>query len=192
MPIAKEIDRILSEPKWSQERIAAELGVSQSTIYRWLRGSEPDEPNREKALALYASIFDNVDATRVPLVGTVGSGQEISPLRGGEDFVDGPPQTRSNTVAVRIKGDWMLPSFDDGWLLYYSQQMPPGEMLHHRCIVKLSDQRMLVKTIRRGSKDGVWTLASYGEPDIRDVRIEWVAPIDWIQPKRPPRSTFWS
>ena len=186
IPIADKIRRILNEPGWTEEAVAVGVGVSRSTVVRWLNGSEPGEVNRGKIDALYVRVWSDSEANQVPLVGYVGAGQEISDiLIGGENLVKGPPHPRSNTVAVRVTGDWMLPSFDDGWLLYYSQQLHPEELVHHRCFVKVAGERTYVKTVRRGSQAGLWTLTDYNSRDITDVQVEWVSPIDWIRPDRP-------
>ncbi len=77
----------------------------------------------------------------------------------------------------------MLPHYEDGDIIYYSRNLPPEEMRNRRCVVKLADGRMLVKTLRRGSTDDLWTLTSTNAADIEDVLVEWVAPIDWIKPR---------
>ncbi|MEP9370482.1 XRE family transcriptional regulator [Mesorhizobium sp. KR1-2] len=125
------------------------------------------------------------DAQRfVPLMGYVGAGQAVYPIDdGGGEMAEAPPEASESTVAVRIKGDSMLPAFEDGWLLYYSRHLPPHEMINRRCVVQLADGRILVKTIRRGAAQDVWTLTSTNAADIEDVVVEWAAPIDWIRPR---------
>lgn len=41
----------------------------------------------------------------------------------------------------------------------------------------------MVKTVRRGSQSGLYTLVSLNAPDIEDVALLWAAPIDWIKPR---------
>ncbi len=77
----------------------------------------------------------------------------------------------------------MLPLYEDGTLLYYSKVLSPESMINKRCVAKLADERILVKTLRRGSERGLWTLVSLNAPDIEDVVVEWAAPIDWIKPR---------
>lgn len=179
-----KVRAILQQPQWTQQRVAAELGVSQSTINRWLKGAEPEGENRDNIGVLYLQLFESEGVAKVPLKGYVGAGQAIYPIDdGGDDLVDAPPTSNGSTVAVRVRGDSMLPLFEDGSLIYYSRHLPPGEMLNRRCVAKLADGRMLVKTLRRGAGEGFWTLTSTNSADIEDVVVEWVAPIDWIKPQ---------
>lgn len=51
--VPQVVRSILAQNKWTQVRLAEELGVSQPTIQRWLSHTQPDGPNRDKLLALY-------------------------------------------------------------------------------------------------------------------------------------------
>lgn len=179
-----KVREILQEPGWTQMKVANEVGVSQSTVNRWLKGSEPEGQNRDDLNALYERIFGGNAGPKIPLKGYIGAGQAIYPFEdGGEELIDAPPKARSSTVAAKVRGDSMLPHYEDGDIIYYSQNLPPEEMRNRRCVVKLADGRMLVKTLRRGSTDQLWTLTSTNAADIEDVVVEWVAPIDWIKPR---------
>lgn len=125
--------------------------------------------------------FDHQE--QVPLVGYIGAGQAVYPIDEGGYYVDAPPDATPSTVAAQVQGDSMLPAFEDGWLIYYSRHLPPEEMVNRRCVVQVGDGRLLIKTLRRGSAPGYWTLASSNAADIEDVPVEWVAPIDWIKPR---------
>lgn len=179
-----KVREILKEPGWTQAKVAERVGVSQSTVNRWLKGAEPEGQNRDDLNSLYEELFGSDTGPRVPLKGYVGAGQAIYPFEdGGEELIDAPPKARSSTVAAKVKGESMLPHYEDGDIIYYSQNLPPEEMRNRRCVVKLADGRMLVKTLRRGSNDDLWTLTSTNAADIEDVVVEWVAPIDWIKPR---------
>jgi len=119
----------------------------------------------------------------VQVVGIVGAGQYIEAIFNGVDTVEAPPETDETTVAVIVRGDSMLPFLEDGSVIYYSKQLPPGEMVNRRCVVQLTDGRAMVKTLRVGSKPGRWILTSLNAGDLVDVEIEWAAKIDWIKPK---------
>jgi len=41
---------------WTQQRVANYCGVSQSTVGRWLKGKDPEGPNRDKLLELHADV----------------------------------------------------------------------------------------------------------------------------------------
>lgn len=181
-----KVRALLRQPGWNQQRLAAQLGVSQSTVHRWLKGAEPEGANRDSIAALYENALSAQDADKpqVQLQGYVGAGQAIYQFdEQGGGYVDAPPEYSPATVAVEVKGDSMLPLYEDGTILYYSKILTPEQMLNRRCIARLADERVLVKTIRRGSETGLFTLVSLNAPDIEDVAIEWAAPIDWIKPR---------
>jgi phage repressor protein C with HTH and peptisase S24 domain len=120
----------------------------------------------------------------VRLNGYVGAGQEVYQFdEDGAGYVEAPPGAGPGTEAVEVRGSSMFPLYEDGTILYYSKQLNPDSMIGKRCIVRLEDERMLVKNLRRGSERGLFTLASLNAPDIEDVAVQWAAPIDWIKPR---------
>lgn len=125
-----------------------------------------------------------VGERQVRLAGYVGAAQEIYQFdEDGAGWADAPPGAVDGTEAVEVRGDSMLPLYKSGAILYYSKQLPPEAMVGEQCVVRLEDGRVLIKTIRRGSSRGFYTLVSLNAPDIEDVVIEWAAPIDWIKPR---------
>lgn len=184
MRVADKIRQILKEPKWTQGRVAEELGVSQSTVARWVKGAEPEGDNRDAANTLYERLFGDARKPMVPLMGYVGAGQAVFPINdGGQDLIEGHADAPNSTVAAVVRGDSMLPTFQDGWIIYWSRHLPPSDMINKLCVAQLSDGRILIKTLRRGSAAGFWTLVSLNASDIEDVAVDWAAPIDWIKPR---------
>lgn len=123
---------------------------------------------------------------QVVLKGRVGAGAEIEAIDSGDqEYVEAPAEAKPNTVAVEVAGDSMFPAYEAGTLLYYSKLLPPTEMVNRRCVVQLHDQRIFVKVLRKGDKDGTWTLQSLNTnvADITNVGVDWAAPIDWIKPR---------
>lgn len=121
---------------------------------------------------------------RIRLGGYVGAAQTVYQFdEDGAGFVDAPPESSAETAAVEVRGDSMLPLYREGAVLYYSRQLTPDALLGEMSVVKLEDDRVMVKTVRRGSKKGLYTLVSLNAPDIEDVAIQWAAPIDWIKPR---------
>lgn len=117
----------------------------------------------------------------VPLVGMVGAGAEIFPHDDGWlDDIEPPPGIGPDAVAVRIKGDSMFPRYSDGDLLIYDTHIPLERADNRECIVSLRDGRKLVKTVRVESSASA-TLESWNAPPIRNVTVEWVAPILWVR-----------
>lgn len=182
-----KIRAILELDGWKQERLAQELGVAQSSINRWLHGkSDPRGQFRDAISALYIRVFspDDEPEKTVKLAGYVGAAQAVYQFDdGAAGYVEAPPGANDMTEAVEVRGDSMLPLYETGTLLYYSKQLPPDVMVGRRAVVRVADGRVLVKTVRRGSAPGLFTLASLNAPDIEDVVVEWAAPIDWIKPR---------
>lgn len=183
-----KIRAILELDGWKQERLADELGVAQSSINRWLHGkSEARGQHRDAINALYIRVFmpdDGEPEKTVKLAGYVGAAQAVYQFDDGvADYVEAPPGANEMTEAVEVRGDSMLPLYETGTLLYYSKQLPPEMMIGRRAVVRLADDRVLVKTVRRGSQSGLYTLVSLNAPDIEDVALLWAAPIDWIKPR---------
>jgi hypothetical protein len=59
---------------------------------------------------------------------------------------------------------------------------PPEDHLDKRCVVSLAngDDKM-IRTLARGSRDGLFTLLSDREPPLADVEIADAAPIAWTR-----------
>lgn len=173
----------------AKQRLAKYLGFPRSDAITRMLNTDPTKETREiKAheLALMREFFhaDTPKEHQVRLAGFVGAGQEVYQFdEDGAGFVEAPPGATDQTEAVEVRGDSMLPLYEDGTILYYSKQLSPDVMVGRRCVVRLEDERVLVKSLRRGSEKGLWTLVSLNAPDIEDVAVQWAAPIDWIKPR---------
>jgi transcriptional regulator with XRE-family HTH domain len=177
------------ERSWTHEKAAEKMGVSRSQYIKLERGERRlTEQYIDQAANAFgvspAEIIAEHSGGVVPKVGYVGAGQIVVPFEADEsEYVEAPPDAMAGTVAVEVRGESMLPAYEDGWLIYYSRRLPPDEMLNKRAVVQLADGRILVKTVRRGSTPGYWNLGSLNAYDIEDQVIEWAAPIDWIKPR---------
>jgi transcriptional regulator with XRE-family HTH domain len=192
--IGGRIRHVRKEAGLTQEGLAKRLDVTRGAVGNWELGQGV---KRENLVAIAEALGVSVDwlatgtehnfpppAGQIPLRGRVGAGQLVMPFEADHsEFVEAPPGAHRDTVAVEVTGESMLPAYEEGTLLYYSRQLPPEEMVNRRCVVQLADGRMLVKTLRRGSRPGYWTLGSLNAYDIEDQVVEWAAPIDWIKPR---------
>jgi len=128
----------------------------------------------------------NVGGRTVPLVGHVGAGAEILIIDdhakgAGLEEVAAPPGAPRSTIAVRVRGESQLGRFDDGDIIFYSEHLPPDDLVNRReCVVKLADGRLFVKRLVRGSGQGLYTLLSSNAAPIDDVAVEWAAKIDAV------------
>lgn len=120
--------------------------------------------------------------TILPVVGYVGAGAKIEPFDGDsgsemleEVEVDFPMP--DGTAAAIVRGDSMLPVFEDGDLIgYHRDSQDPNSLIGRTCIVKVTDGPIYIKTLRRGRDKGLFTLSSFNSSEIEDVAIDWAAP----------------
>lgn len=193
LAIAGRIKQLRKERDLTQEGFAAKLGdVTRGAVGNWERGQGIKRENLRAIAEAFGASFEwlatgdikPAGERVVQLMGYVGAAQAVYQFdEGGAGDVEAPPGATPETVAVEVRGESMLPLYEDGTILYYSRQLPPEMMIGKRCVLRLADERVLVKTLRRGSEKGLFTLGSLNAPDIEDVAVIWAAPIDWIKPR---------
>lgn len=117
----------------------------------------------------------------VPVAGYVGAGAEFTPFDDSDAGLgDAPMVVEPNSTAVIVRGDSMYPRYFDGEYLYYIRdQRPPAELIGKECIVKLTNGKIYVKTLRRGSSSKLFNLESWNAKLIEDQKVEWAAPVTW-------------
>lgn len=116
----------------------------------------------------------------IPVQGHVGAGAEISPFEDELGLGDAPIAVEPNSTAVIVRGDSMYPRYFDGEYLYYINEMrPPAEFIGQECVIRLTDGRMYVKILRKGSKKHLFNLESWNAHTIEDQAVEWAAPVTW-------------
>jgi hypothetical protein len=123
-------------------------------------------------------------APKVPVIGYVGAGSaahfyDVPPSH--LDEINGPPDSTESTAAVEIRGDSLGPFFNR-WYVFYDDVRRPmtPDLIGQLCVVGLSDGRVLIKQVQRGSDLGLYTLHSATEKPIVDVTIEWAARVNSI------------
>jgi phage repressor protein C with HTH and peptisase S24 domain len=122
---------------------------------------------------------------KVPVVGYVGAGSKAhfyDVAQGDLDDIDPPAGSNEATVAVEIRGDSLGPFFNR-WLVFYDKIQHPltEDMLGELCVVGLEDGRILIKQVQRGSKPGLYNLASPNDAPIKDMPVQWAAKVNIIQ-----------
>ena len=148
------------------------------------RGTPPI--SRVEVMALAGQ--GNAAAPRmIPVVGYVGAGAEVFAIDdhakgGGIDEVECPwTELAPSTVAVRVRGDSMVPAYYDGDLIFYDgTHTDYAHLLGKECVIALADGRRFIKQLRR-TASGTWYLHSHNSDPIMDVPIEWAAKVRVIQ-----------
>ena len=119
------------------------------------------------------------------LVGKVGAGSEIIRFDDGTALagVDAPPGIEAPNVA-EISGDSQYP-LQEGWRIFYGpeHQGIAEECLGKLCVVQVKDGPTLLKTLKRGSRRGLFRLESWNAPPREDVKLVWAARVVFIQPR---------
>lgn len=177
-----------------QGELAKLVDVTQATVSRWLAGSEPKGPSRDKLNKLYEDATSGAAVTTaalVPLMGYVGAGAEIDPdfeqvPEGGLELVEVEIPVPDGMVCFIVRGDSMFPQYRDGHtLIAWAEQHRPLEAYYGReAVVRTSDGRRFIKTIERGADRSTVTLTSWNRPPIENQRLEWIGEIYAALPPR--------
>lgn len=117
----------------------------------------------------------------VRVVGYIGAGAEVHAIDdhekgAGLDVVQVDFPVRHGTVGVIVRGDSMMPMFEDGDLVGYLRDAAgPEQLIGKICVVKVTDGPTYIKRLKRGSEPGLYTLVSANARDIEDVALDWAA-----------------
>ena len=182
----------------NQSEFAEVVGATQSTVTRWETGSVPGGEYLHKIAGFANITVEQLMGTdewasggdnNILVVGYVGAGAEIIPFDdfakgNGFDHVARPPFVRGRAVAVEVRGDSLLPVAENGWRLIYSgdQTLDESAVLNRLCVVRLTDDRVLVKRVMRGGVPGRYHLVSTNAPMIEDAALVWAARVIAIVP----------
>jgi len=186
-----------SAKKLTQTELAKRAGVAQQLIGQLERG----EVRSTKAIYRIADALgvparqldtdipeaDDPVPRMIPVVGYVGAGAQIYSIDdhqkgAGLDEVPCPwSDLGASTVAVKVRGNSMIPAYYDGDLLFYeSQHTDFRHLLGKECVVALADGRKFIKELRR-TQTGDWYLHSHNAEPIVGAVIEWAAKVRLIQ-----------
>jgi predicted XRE-type DNA-binding protein len=181
--------------------------VPKDTVRDFLRGKT--QILRADKLQKILRILEPQDTVQVS--GTVGEkGQILGTGDSAKDRVECPPGCDPcDVIAIRVKGDAMLPVFHDGWVIYFSRrhdieipailggwQIPYektgvkagkgkgdrfADFLGKPSVVALSDGRVFIGTLKRADHSGIYNLVNYNESDLKNIVPQWAAKIIFIK-----------
>jgi hypothetical protein len=189
-----------------------EAGLSVGAIYNWQRGAKGKikvKGMAAESLSKLAPVLrtsaewlmsgagqetvddfgpqtDEPATPMIPVKGYVGAGSignYYAISQGHLDQIPAPADSNENTTALEIRGT-SLGVFFDRWYVVYDEVRRPvsQDQVGKLCVVGLSDDRVLVKKIKR-AKNGRYTLLSQsGEDDIENVDVEWAALVKTMVP----------
>jgi len=171
----------------SQVELAEAIEVSQGTVSKWERGEKMPRFDRLARIAnalsaphLTLALSTNMGLT--PVMGHVGAGQQVIRERiEGLETIEAPPTAPEGAEAVIVRGSSMLPLLRDRQVLvFWRKEANPVQFIGELCVVETADERMYVKTLRRGIAPNLWTLESLNAEPLENVKIAWAAPVEVI------------
>jgi phage repressor protein C with HTH and peptisase S24 domain len=196
MVMAQLVQAILDRTGWTQEQLAADprLKTTQVTVSRWLAGSEPRGDKRDalRQIATEAGVFpdDPKLAHIVPIMGRIGAGAEIEPdfeqmPPDGIDQVELPFAVPADMIGFMVKGDSMLPKYDDGdvVVVHREQQRSTTSLIGEEAAVRTQEGRRYLKRIMPGSRRNSFYLESTNARTI-EASIAWASEIFAIVPAK--------
>jgi len=151
------------------ERIATALGCAPADLL----GRDPNKPKPE--------------GQQIPIVGKAAADAEghmiyedgysngAHPML--EPFEDG-------SIATEVEGDSMEPRFRDRERIIWGyMRKDPTPFIGEDVLCRVTDGRVLIKTLARNKTTGNWNLISYNprHPIIEDVKLEWVRPFEGLR-----------
>jgi hypothetical protein len=124
-------------------------------------------------------------AAEALLVGKVGAGSEIIRFDEGTVLagIEAPAGVDAPNVA-EISGDSQYP-LQEGWLIFYGpeHQGVAEDCMGKLCVVQVKDGPTLLKTVKRGTRRGLFRLESWNAPPREDVKLVWAARVIDIRPR---------
>lgn len=190
----KRLQALIDEAGMNHKSVSKAAGVSDSTVNSWFKKARRSDPSSEN-LAAVAKVLNTTvhfilhghepDAVRIPVLGIASAGegwQAIDPVRESDLRFD---LTRADAMAVEIRGNSMHPVYRHGDYIVCSGRHVANfdNLIGQDCVVMTKDGLGLIKILQRGRTRGRYSLKSYNftTPDVEDVDLAWVAPIEWIK-----------
>lgn len=124
----------------------------------------------------------------VKLMGSIGAGGDIDPdyeqaPPDGFDEIELPFQLGLDAVAFEVKSTSMQPKFDHGDIVVCSQgPRNPEDFIGKLVAVRTSKGKRYLKKLRPGSKRGLYSLHSFNDDPIEDVKVAWIGEVLAIIP----------
>lgn len=173
-----------------QAEVAARTGHDKSEISLWVNGGRRFNTDVLREFAEVMGI-QPADLLRLPgaretealLVGKVGAGAEITRFDEGVVLAGMDLTAGLGPNVAEISGDSQYP-LQDGWRVAYGpeHQGVSERCVGELCVVQVQDGPTLLKTLKRGSRKGLWRLESWNAPPREDVKLAWAALVNGILP----------
>jgi transcriptional regulator with XRE-family HTH domain len=184
----------LNQPQLAKAASTPDKAVSQQVVQQLLSGRNSTSRHLPAIAEALGVTLDWLAAGRggkggirraeALLVGKVGAGGEIRRFTRNAVLARIVAPFGPNAPnAVEINGNSQLP-LQDGWLIFYGaeRQGVSESCLGNLCVVQVKDGPMLLKTLHRGVRRGIYRLESWDAPALQAVKIAWAARVTDIRP----------
>jgi transcriptional regulator with XRE-family HTH domain len=124
----------------------------------------------------------------VPILGHVGADSDgtIIYATGQEngDLVPVPPGGSGLSRGLEVRGHSGGDFAPQGSIIYFDDQRnpPTPDMIGYPCVVATDDDRVLLKRLLKGSRQGLYDLESISGPTLSDMRLLWAALVTFVAP----------
>ena len=146
------------------------------------------------AEAIDMPLADMIGGDRVQLAGSIGAGGVIAFFKDDHEFetVPRPPLAPGPLMALCVSGDSMLPKYEPGDVIYVRRDhdgvLP--EYLGQYCAIHAADGGTYLKILTAGTEPDRYTLRSLNAADMENVEVVWAAQVQFIMPRRVPKSAL--
>lgn len=174
----KMIEIGLKKPGKLKSGLAEALGIPNSAVTELLAGRRLIKADEIPKIVQY------LELDQVPIMGRVGAGATIEPdyeqvPHDGLGMVQLPFGLPDEMIAFEVKGDSMLPRYDDGDIIvvWRYQRRALASFYGEEAVVRTAEGHRYLKRIepRRGGK--TVTLTSFNAKPIEGARLEWIGEI---------------
>lgn len=179
-----------------QNDVAGHFRITEQAVSQWVRDEKRPDVGKifplAKLLGVRAEWLTDGTGSRISgksgkealLIGKVGAGSEITRFE-HPDVLAGiplPPGLDAPNVA-EIDGDSQHP-LQPGWLIFYGaeNQGVTEAVMGKLCVVQVKDGPTLLKTLKRGTREGLFRLESWNAATREDVELVWAARVMDIRP----------
>lgn len=120
---------------------------------------------------------------RVPIVGTINPGAKVQFDENRSDTAPCPPEGADDMIAL-LGGSSVMPGvIEEDWIVYCrkARRTPLERDIGKTALICIAGGEIFIGRIFRGRGD-LFDVVSVTFESRRDVRIEWISPVEWIKP----------
>lgn len=187
--IRATLEREMKAKGFSRRSLSKKAGLSESAVRDLLSRTENPGIGTlyvvAEALELPMEAINGSEA--VPLMGEIGAGGMVAYFKDDHDveFVPRPPLAPGRLMALRVRGDSMLPKYEPDDVIYVRRDHE-GVLLQdlgRHCAVHTADGGTYLKILAPGTEPGRFTLRSLNAADMENVEVIWASRVEFVMPR---------